>query len=681
MRKFFLNLVLIVLPATFLIIGLSFHRTWFSGDPEYAYLLNGINIATLHPVGHTDNPGTPAQIYSAVVLRIAHCVNFSDKNDLQTDVLSNPDAYVELERKVSVILNAMMMLFLGLFSLIILRNVWYSLVLQSTMFLSSNLLEIAFTKVSPEPVLIFTVMLLVSIVIKYYTDYEKDKKLYPWIFGLLTGFGLATKATFLPLAVLPFILLKGKKFKRNYLAAIIPSFILFTAPAIPEYPHMAKWFLGLSTHTGTYGQGASGIIDFGTYFSSLHAIATNNPALLLSLIIAVIVPAVFFLTGKIRSWSASLPMKFMTSLAAVQLLGILMVAKHYHANHYLIPLISLSGAIWVFAILLIKEQSGNSRVAMNKFLAPAVLVLFIIMGFSNRKYLQEANHGYIITNEEYTQVRNRLDTEFAGYVKAYYYPITINPYSALRWGSVYSRQLHLDALRSIYPEGLFYDFRINSFQVWETPLPVTDLVTDYGGKILLVGGPMTAEERKSVEKGGLSITQIYLGRAQAIYQVDTAKSLLFNELKQKPLWSITCNADTLSSDGKWFKAGNFRFANNNNQSGEAARSGQYSVKLPYRDSYAMAIELDSIKPGQKYRFTAWRKGGERKAFLVATSPKSEEFYIQNSEYLKVDDKGWKKVSLDITIPENYSSQTFKVYIWNSGDSQVFFDDFTLNRYH
>ena len=179
MKKVFLKTVLIILPIVFLIIGLNFNRTWFSGDPEYAYLLNGVNIATLHSVGHTDNPGTPVQMYSAVVLRIAHFLSSSEAIDLQTDVLQNPDQYVELERKVSVILNSLMILFLGFGSFLLLHNIWLSLILQVTPFVSSNLLEHAFTKVSPEPLLIFTVMLLVLLLLKYYKEVDKNKKIYP----------------------------------------------------------------------------------------------------------------------------------------------------------------------------------------------------------------------------------------------------------------------------------------------------------------------------------------------------------------------------------------------------------------------------------------------------------------------------------------------------------------------
>jgi len=679
MNKLLLRLALFILPVIFLIIGINFQRTWFSGDPEYAYLLNGINIANLKAVGHTDNPGTPTQIFSAVVLRVAHFLDFSEKSNLQENVLRHPDQFVELERKTLIMLNALMMFLLGLGSFLLLRNIWFSLILQATPFISSNLLEIAFTKVSPEPVLIFTVMALVLVILKYYLDYAKNGRYYPWIFSIIIGFGLASKATFLPLVLLPLWLLQTRKHRITYLVSIIPSFILFTAPAIPQYPHMAKWFLGLSTHTGTYGQGSSGIIDFSTYFNNLPLIVINNPAMSVSILIAIVLIGISIGIGRLRKHSIPLPVRFLIGIATVQLLAILMVAKHYHANHYLIPAISLTGILWIFSILVIKELIGDKPLVPHAFLAPVVLVVLLLFGISNRKYLSEAYHGYVITNEEYANVKGRLDSEFPGYLKTYYYPVSINPYSALRWGNVYSRQLHLDALNKLYPEGVFYDTRTNQFQVWESALPIQDLATEYGQKILLIGGPMTDSDKDRVIKGGLSLNEIYRGRTQAIYEVDVANSAIFQGIGEAPIWKVDCNADSLSHDKKFFLSGNFSFQNNDNQTAEKVRSGSYSVKLSYRDSYAMGIEIDSINPGQKFRFTAWRLGGDGTAFLVAASGNKDGFYVQNSESIITDNSGWEKVILEITIPPTFTEGAIKFYLWNNGDSVVYFDDLLLER--
>lgn len=681
MKKSLVLLVFVILPVIFLVTGLSFHRTWFSGDPEYAYLLNGINIANLKSVGHTDNPGTPVQMYSAAVLRVAHLLDFSEKAELQTAVMKNPDYYVELERKISVIINALMMLALGVAAFHFLKNMWLGLILQVTPFLSSNLLEHAWTKVSPEPVLVFTTMIFIIVLLTYYSGNNRHNRWYPWIFGAVVGFGLATKATFLPLVIIPFILLEGWKSKWIYLASIIPAFIVFTAPAIPQYPHMAKWFLGLSTHTGTYGQGNAGIIDPLQYFSDLAAIFENNLALTLVVLAATISLFLIFLKGGFRNQIRQNPeLKIVIALLAAQVLGILMVAKHYHANHYLIPVISLSGTMLVFILLYLRKDTAAQKPFITNRLPLITFGLMTLGSLANIPYLQEADQGYIITNEEYTKVMAQLDKDYPGYVKAYYYPVSINPYSALRWGSVYSRQYNLPVMQKLYPEGIFYDTRINAFQFWEAVIPADEMINEFGSKILLVGGPMTPEEKQKVLNGGLSLKNVYFGRTQAVYEVDTANSPMFKGMvSSPPLWTYECNADTLSADKKFFIQQGKKWVNSWNESGDAARSGNQSVKLTRDNIYAMEHHIDSVSPGQQYRISAWRKGGGTKAFIVACSPEKGGFYQQSADYMKIDDQGWEQVTLNVTIPDDFKGNTLKIYLWNDSGKTVFFDDFSITR--
>lgn len=66
---------------------------------------------------------------------------------------------------------------------------------------------------------------------------------------------------------------------------------------------------------------------------------------------------------------------------------------------------------------------------------------------TTRTYLKAANEGYIHSNQDYDKMSQLLDNEFKGYTRTYYYPTSINPYSALRWGNVYSRFQHTQAIR------------------------------------------------------------------------------------------------------------------------------------------------------------------------------------------------------------------------------------------
>ena len=517
----FKTLVFLIFPAIFLLFALPFNRTHFGNDPEYAYLMNGINIGMLKSVGHTDNPGTTVQIYSAIVLRFAYLVQPDKKEGFQKYMLRNGDRYIELERKGLIVINSLVMLLLGVISWLMLRNIWLSLLLQIMPFTSANLTEHVFTKVSPEPVLLVATAALVLLILSFYYSQKRDGRKYALYFALILGFGLATKATFLPLILVPLLLLDNKMLRKRFLLLTIPFFILFTLPAVPQYPHMAKWFLLLTAHTGSYGEGGLGVINPMQYLKDLFLIFANNPLLTLTLLISVlIIGSSIFRSSFKFDFKNDLKFRIITVLSAAQLAGVFMIAKHYHANHYLVPELCLMATSWVFIYFYL---SGKTALKFRKSVALfPVILLMIVASFvlKTKSYLQNANQGYILSNQDYDKMMNLLDTEYKGYTRAYYYPTSINPYSAFRWGNVYSKFKHTAALKAIYPDGYFFDNRTGYFSLWETPVAAVTMNKIAHGKLLIIGGPFDEAERAKIQKNGLKFIKIYQGYTQIIYKVD-----------------------------------------------------------------------------------------------------------------------------------------------------------------
>jgi hypothetical protein len=513
--------VFLVFPAIFLFFALPFNRTHFGNDPEYAYLMNGINIGMLKPVGHTDNPGTTVQLYSAIFLRVAYLLQPEKSEGFQKYVLRNADEYIELERQGLIWINSLVILVLGVISWLLLRNIWLSLLLQVMPFTSANLTEHVFTKVSPEPVLLLASAAMVILVLHFLFRKKKEESKFAIYYAMVCGFGLATKATFLPLVLIPFLLLDGKALRKRFLLYFFPFFLLFTIPAIPQYPHMAKWFLGLTAHTGTYGEGGWGIINPIQYFYDLVTICISNPVLF----VTILVSALILISTMIRSafrdeFKNNLIFRILTALTAAQLAGIFMVAKHYHANHYLIPELCLMATSWIFIFFNLKEKlSGRFR---KVFSFVPVLLILISAGIvlQNRNYLQAANEGYKRSNIDYEKMMQFLEKDYKGYTCTYFYPTSINPYSALRWGNVYSKFNHLDALKHLYPEGYFFDIRTNNFSLWETPVDSHTLATIAGNKILLLGGPFENSYLEKMQQSGVKLTLVYKGYLQIVYTVE-----------------------------------------------------------------------------------------------------------------------------------------------------------------
>jgi hypothetical protein len=89
--------------------------------------------------------------------------------------------------------------------------------------------------------------------------------------------------------------------------------------------------------------------------------------------------------------------------------------------------------------------------------------------------------------------------------------------------------------------------------------------------------------------------------------------------------------------------------------------------------------LENSKPGDNYKIKIWRYSENNDGFLVASSNPSSLFYQQNCEAIKTDDTRWKLIQLIFTIPENIDNNPIKMYVWNSGSSEMYFDDLTIEK--
>jgi hypothetical protein len=370
------------------------------------------------------------------------------------------------------------------------------------------------------------------------------------------------------------------------------------------------------------------------------------------------------------------------SLFIAQAGSILMVAKHYHNNHYLLPALSLTGPVVVFIYLFISSHLKEKGQKILKSALPVIFSGFLVMALLHKSDLTLAYNGYRMSNQETEETMARLDRDYKGYVKTYYYPTSFNEYSSLRWGNVYARQLHNEKLKQLFPQGLFYNAWDKSFQLWETSMSPGEFTARYGGRILLIGGPKTEDELKMVEDAGLKLKELYKGRLQVIYEVDTALSSLFHGgIHTAPaIRNLKNDLETISADKQWIMTGDEQFCKNEALVTDKARSGRNSFSLPWAESYALNYELKNVKPGQEFEISIWRFGGNDDAYLVATAKNTASFYMQSKGYIEKDANGWEKIILSIKIPDNFAGERLNVYLWNHGDKPAWFDDFEIVQY-
>ncbi len=671
--------ILLILPLLFLFFGNNFHRTHYAGDPDYIYLMNAVSLSRGVDAGHIDNPGTPVMEISACILWIHYFFEGPNNETLQFEVLKNPDKYVNLIRQAFILLITFALIITGWLVYAKSGNVLSGIIFQITPFLSVNVLEHAWTKVSPEPILLFITTLYAAVLVIYYYDSKKRTNFYITIFSLMGGFGLATKATFLPVLILPFFLLRNWKYSLCYFLGVIATFFLFTLPAHAEYHRMFDWFFGIITHKGIYGGGEKGFIDFSLYIQNLANIIKNNLFFSFILLISIITILLNQLHPEIYKHQKSDKNKtILIGLLTANLLGILIVAKHYHANHYLLPILAFSGVTFFFSLesvkTILKGKKGLNGIQLL-FLVLFLLVFFVWF----LPVLQIKNWGYKETNKEYVEANEIINSKYKDYLIIYHYPDGLNRVSALKFGNGYSKLTNQKALSILYPTAYFYNVMTGSFQFWEYDIPHELIFGKYGKKMIITGRPLSQVHITALNNLGIYINTIYKGMFQAIYELETIKlSPYLKKIASTGKRKIYCGAEVLSDNGFEYLAGTYKIAGGWTRSDELARSGKYAVKMDEKVEYAFNIKIDKIYPGQDIECSIWRHSTDQETYLIASAEDSEVFYIGTNQNVETDSEGWSKLKLKFTVPKlEPPLEELSIYLWNKDKNVAYFDDLEI----
>lgn len=134
------------------------------------------------------------------------------------------------------------------------------------------------------------------------------------------------------------------------------------------------------------------------------------------------------------------------------------------------------------------------------------------------------------------------------------------------------------------------------------------------------------------------------------------------------------------SEKKILGEGNFvyKLSGYNALSKEKAFSANTSIKLNKENQFGLSFSIDSVEQGQYLSISVYRYSKNRNlGFIVASSEDSKEFYIKGNNISQEFDNGWDKIFLNIDIPEYMHNKRLKVYLWNSDEQPVYFDDLSV----
>lgn len=143
---------------------------------------------------------------------------------------------------------------------------------------------------------------------------------------------------------------------------------------------------------------------------------------------------------------------------------------------------------------------------------------------------------------------------------------------------------------------------------------------------------------------------------------------------------ISCNAEQRSDDGTSFIGSHTekKLANGNTRSAEKSHSGAFSAKLTQEEPYSMTCELTNVKKGEQFQVFVWKWDSSETGLIVSASSENS-FYKTNYTVTEADSNGWQHLMQCYEVPIDLPDDKLKIYLWNTGKQDVFFDDLHILR--
>jgi hypothetical protein len=352
---------------------------------------------------------------------------------------------------------------------------------QSSLFLLTPL-NVA-NRVSPEP-LLFSIsqgIIVVFLIYLYSSKKERSLQLAIWL-GILFGLGLATKVTFLPL-IASFLILPKTSQRILAIVSSFLSFLIVTLPIISRYPIIYSWLYSILTHTGAYGSGEMGFIDFNTVWTSFKQWILEEPfyffIVLTSLFIYIF--SYFLSIWNVDKFSQENGLtsykKFRRVLGCTVLIALLQMVitlKQPLFIRYMTPSISLSGIMIVAQLVLISSLLRR-RFLIKLFYSTLLSALVLLCCFNIKAHLSLISTTYKSYFEEIQKIQFLLTTTYKECAQVNYYPASSQEF-ALAFGNIFANNNFSDLLETLYPRFFNYNLLDHSYSSFKESVQVADLL-------------------------------------------------------------------------------------------------------------------------------------------------------------------------------------------------------------
>ncbi|MFH1118808.1 MAG: hypothetical protein V1775_03225 [Bacteroidota bacterium] len=674
-RLFFLYLSLLIIPATLFITSLDTIRVrekvWYDAgyDPEYAYLFNSLNMARFRLAGHIDHPGTPMQMAGGMVLQGAWMFDHRDES-LTNAVIAEPEHYVRLLNTATAIAGSLALFIVALLLFRKVQNIWYSFILQLTPFISGFVLFNGFTRVTQEMMLMAASLALAAVSLYCFFKLEgENNKRFIILFGIVSGFGMASKILFAPLLIIPLILLETVKAKKRYIIIAMISFVVFTLPVIRLYPNIAYWIFRLFIHTGRYGSGDIGIIDTSGYLGNLSDLFRISPVLSVIFFGSVFV---FFTDVFLKIFNKRRPdpaaLRLLLAVTVAQAAGFLLVAKQ-PKEAYLLPYECLAAVnvIIIFHILISSIQGKVLRMALSGVFTLLIAIAVVPYGLARKSEIYSADKNSAWEHAWLAATSN------PGKEAVIFAHPGSSPVAGLYFGNVYSLRRYDRDLQRAFPDYYIFDGVTKEIYHWEKmPISLESIFMKYQGRIRYIGPNDKPFPEFSQQKiSGWIMQSIWKDEKQVIM----TPVKIGNQGMTTHGGLIFCPAEVSSE-----KDENIRFPGVSDfgiLNFVKSFSGRSSILTNSENSCAFSLEPVKGAQGGRIEVSVRASGNQDDLVIEAKFVDSDQTIAVSENEHGITKNEWYLLKLNIDITEEMAGREIRVSVWNKGSNKAWFDDFRM----
>ncbi|HEY3322226.1 MAG TPA: hypothetical protein VGP72_17315 [Planctomycetota bacterium] len=485
MKQMSWRVVLFALAVPVLAVALASWLTTARGpfflgsnsEPSYIYLLNGLGILEGHSPNHTDHPGTPLQAVIAVIVAATYAL--SGTGGMVRSVLTEPERYLNV---IQFVFGAGCIAALFATGVAVYRST-RSLVCVAFMQLApffSVQAALAFLWVKPESWLLClglaqSCMLLHLALNPKSLDSDKTAR---WL-GVLTGVGLAVKATFLPMVFIPLIVLKSWRLRLLSAKWAAVALLISLLPILPRARQVARWFVLLTIRKGTYGTGEYGLVESSSLLPALKTLVALEPVffglLAVTWLIWLVLRSRTSLHADPRFGGA---MRIMLAICVAATTQILFTLKRPQA-HYMFPAMMLVGAQALIAGRLFTRALQENTTHPARLLAwrVAVPVLLITLcgllwgGSETARWQRELT----VQRDSSLPLAQKIAPACAEGSVVCCFRCSL-PVYALNLGNDFCGKFFSPQLAEVYPREVFYNVWTKTFHTFGAVLTEQDIV-------------------------------------------------------------------------------------------------------------------------------------------------------------------------------------------------------------